>query len=175
MRGKWGLVLFFKDTFAIFPPFPGIILNCAKKLSGCVPAGSFFRCHQESHWCPRDLSVGFLLCDLPPGQHLPCCPTAAFPPEWHKDVQLHLPGGTGAPEHMQMISSAGKEKKKKEGKTFHSILVIYSLLSKSQIFPKKVNSFYENFLLIANHVFSKTSESTVLCLSHFRPFKGGDL
>jgi len=67
------------------------------------------------------------------------------------------------------------ENYKKEEKTFHSILVIYLLLTESQTFLKKVNSFLENFLLIANHVFSKTPVSTVLCLSYLRPFKGGDL
>lgn len=174
MRGKWSLLLFFIDTLATFPPSPEIILNCHKKLSGGVPAGSFcWRC-PESRWCPRDFSVGLLLCDLPPGQCLPCCPTAVSLSEWHKDVQLHLPGGTAAPDHMKMIFPAWKQKKK-EGKTFHSILVIYSLLTESQIFPKKINSFHENFLLIANHVFSKTPVSTVLCLSYFRPFKEGDL
>lgn len=86
-----------------------------------------------------------------------------------RDVQLHFPGGTGVPEHMQIIFSVGGGEKKKEGKTFHS------LLNESQTFPKKVNSFHEQFQLIANHVSSKTSVSTVLCLFYSKPFKGGDL
>lgn len=86
-----------------------------------------------------------------------------------RDVELHLPGGTGTPEHRQTLFSVQAEKRKKEGKTFHS------LLTKSQTFPKKVNSFHEKFQLIANHVSSKTSVSTVLCLFYSKPFKEGDL
>lgn len=172
MRGDWGLVLFFKDTFAIFPPFPEIISNCAIRLCPSwflfqmsprvtlVPQGPF--CWLSPLWPPTRAAPAMLphSC-LPTGVTQRC---SAPSPRRHWSTRTHAND-----------LFCWKRKKKKEGKTFHSILVIYSLLTKSQTFPKKVNSFHENFLLIANHVFSKTSESTVLCLSHFRPFKGGDL
>lgn len=41
-EGKVGLIIFHSYFGHFFPPSSEIILNCHKKLPGCVPAGSFF-------------------------------------------------------------------------------------------------------------------------------------
>lgn len=144
-------------------PFQRKIWNT---ILGCIPTGSFFWCHPESCWCSRSLSVD-LLSDLPPGQCLLGCSSATSPPEMFNSISQEALEYQNTCKQSFLFGRV--KKKKKEGKTFHS------LLTKSQTFPKKVNSFHEKFQLIANHVSSKTSISTVLCLFCSKPFKGQDL
>lgn len=102
-------------------------------------------------WWPRDLSVGLIFCDLPSGKCLLCCPTVAAPMEWHKDVQL--PGGTAAPDYMQIVffcwkrgkkyqKNPNKTKKKTKGKEkFPFNLVYLFALDRKPNFSKESKQF----------------------------------
>lgn len=117
MKGKWGLFVFI-HTLSVFPSFPEIIFELSQKTIRLHPSWFHFLMSPRVMLMPQGLfcwPIGLLLCDLPPGQRLLCCPTAASLLQPHKDVQLHLPGDIGAPDHMQMIFSARKGKKNKQG------------------------------------------------------------